>query len=72
MVHSRRTKQAIADMEGCLNGLKIATEGTIMKEPCWLLDFASNTYSQTGEDGIIGKALELLPGRNHWCVEFGA
>ncbi len=44
----------------------------IMKEPCWLLDFATNTFSQTGEDGIIAKALELLPDRNRWGVEFGA
>ncbi|HEV57901.1 MAG TPA: hypothetical protein ENN87_10485 [Phycisphaerales bacterium] len=43
-----------------------------MKEPCWLLDFASNTFSQTGEDGIIQKALDVLPERNRWCVEFGA
>ena len=37
-----------------------------------LLDFASNTYSQSGEDGIISKLLELLPERTNWCVEFGA
>ena len=37
-----------------------------------LLDFASDTYSQCGEDGIIAKILGMLPDRNHWCVEFGA
>lgn len=37
-----------------------------------LLDFASDTHSQSGEDGIIAKMLELLPSRNRWCVEFGA
>jgi hypothetical protein len=43
-----------------------------MKSPTWLLDFRSDTYSQTGEDGIIQKILELLPNKNRWCVEFGA
>jgi hypothetical protein len=43
-----------------------------MKNPAWLLDFASKVYSQTGEDGIIQKILETLPELDHWCVEFGA
>jgi hypothetical protein len=43
-----------------------------MKEPCWLLDFASKTFSQNGEDGVLWKCLELLPARDRWCVEFGA
>jgi hypothetical protein len=38
----------------------------------WLLDHASNVYSQTGEDGIIAKALNVLPQQDKWCVEFGA
>lgn len=39
----------------------------------WLNEFAkNNTYSQFGEDGILTKALEVLPDRNQWCVEFGA
>jgi hypothetical protein len=42
------------------------------KEPHWILEYASNTYSQAGEDGIIAKCLELLPDKNQWCVEFGA
>lgn len=42
------------------------------KKSTWLLDFRSNTYSQTGEDGIIAKMLEILPQKNKWCVEFGA
>lgn len=42
------------------------------KVPDWLLDFRADVYSQTGEDGIIGKILELLPDRDYWCVEFGA
>jgi hypothetical protein len=40
--------------------------------PDWLLDHARNVYSQSGEDGILEKVLELLPERNRWCVEFGA
>ena len=42
------------------------------KKNTWLLDHAKDVHSQCGEDGIIGKALEMLPERDHWCVEFGA
>lgn len=42
------------------------------KRPTWLLDYQSNVFSQAGEDGVIEKILELLPDKNHWCVEFGA
>lgn len=42
------------------------------KLPSWLFDFSANVYSQTGEDGIIAKILEVLPVRDRWCVEFGA
>lgn len=37
-----------------------------------LLDFASNVHSQTGEDGVIAKVLEIIGERDRWCVEFGA
>ena len=43
-----------------------------MKESHWLLQFAENTHSQSGEDGIIAKVLAMLPDRNKVCVEFGA
>jgi hypothetical protein len=42
------------------------------KPPTWLLDYKKDYDSQNGEDGVIGKALELLPRRDRWCVEFGA
>lgn len=38
----------------------------------WLNGFVKNINSQTGEDGIIEKALEVIGDNNHWCVEFGA
>jgi hypothetical protein len=38
----------------------------------WLSAYAKDYYSQTGEDGIVAKALSVLPGRDRWCVEFGA
>lgn len=38
----------------------------------WLLDYQQNVHSQTGEDGIISKILELIPQSDKWCVEFGA
>lgn len=40
--------------------------------PTWLKDYSRDVYSQTGEDGIIEKILELLPSTDRWCVEFGA
>jgi len=43
-----------------------------MKEKIILLDYASNKYSQFGEDGIIAKILEIIPHNDKWCVEFGA
>ena len=43
-----------------------------MKPPDWLLDYKDNIYSQTGEDGIIKRILEILPVTDKWCVEFGA
>ncbi len=42
------------------------------KSNTWLLDFKSDTYSQTGEDGIIDKILSIIPKKDKWCVEFGA
>ncbi|HYQ71321.1 MAG TPA: hypothetical protein VET88_05270 [Gammaproteobacteria bacterium] len=38
----------------------------------WLLEYQSDIYTQSGEDGIIEKILETLPDRDNWCVEFGA
>ena len=43
-----------------------------MNAPTWLLDYKHNVYSQSGEDGIIDKILEVLPFNDQWCVEFGA
>lgn len=42
------------------------------KSPIWLQEYSSNVHSQSGEDGIIAKIMELLPERDNWCVEFGA
>ena len=44
----------------------------LKKSSRWLNDFAADFHSQTGEDGVIAKALEMLPTRDRWCVEFGA
>ena len=43
-----------------------------MNDNKWLIDFSNNTYSGDGEDGSIEKVLSLIPGKNNWCVEFGA
>jgi hypothetical protein len=42
------------------------------KESTWLLEYKRDVYSQSGEDGIIEKILEVLPENDKWCVEFGA
>lgn len=38
----------------------------------WLLDHAYDVNSQSGEDGVIERILEVLGDPNRWCVEFGA
>jgi hypothetical protein len=38
----------------------------------FLLEFARNIYSQTGEDGVIERIRQVLPRQDAWCVEFGA
>lgn len=42
------------------------------KPPPPLLQYEKNYTSQFGEDGILERALELLPALDRWCVEFGA
>lgn len=42
------------------------------RSPTWLLDYAANIYSQSGEDGIVARILEIIPDKDKWCVEFGA
>lgn len=43
-----------------------------MKKATWLLDYKRDEHSQTGEDGVIEKILQILPNTDKWCVEFGA
>ena len=38
----------------------------------WLLQYKRDVYSQTGEDGVLAKILEVIPHNDKWCVEFGA
>lgn len=49
----------------------------ILKKPFddsnnWLARYASNVASQTGEDGIIQKIIEIIGVKSKYCVEFGA
>jgi hypothetical protein len=44
----------------------------LQEQSRWLLRCASDVTSQCGEDGILSHALDLLPERNGWCIEFGA
>jgi hypothetical protein len=43
-----------------------------MKAPTWVLAFRHNVFSQTGEDGVIAKILDLLPPDDTWCADVGA
>jgi hypothetical protein len=38
----------------------------------WLAAYKKDVFTQFGEDGIIQKIMEILPGVQKWCVEFGA
>ncbi len=42
------------------------------KPNTWLNEFARKVTSQSGEDGIIEKILEVININNKWCVEFGS
>lgn len=48
------------------------TLDALKKRSRWLNKYAKNLYSQCGEDGIVTKALSILPNPTGWCVEFGA
>jgi hypothetical protein len=50
----------------------VQTLKELQEQSRWLLRHASDVTSQCGEDGVIARALELLPERNRWCIEFGA
>ena len=41
-------------------------------KPEWLLDYKVDVFSQSGEDGIIQKILEIIPDKNNWSAEFRA
>jgi hypothetical protein len=38
----------------------------------WFDSYARNASSQGGEDGILERIFELIPGAERWCCEFGA
>lgn len=45
---------------------------TATKSNNWLVSYARNIYSQSGEDGVLEEIFKILPDQNNWCVEFGA
>jgi len=49
-------------------------ESQVPRQPgnCWLLAHARNVTSQSGEDGIIQRILQVIGENDRWCVEFGA
>lgn len=44
----------------------------IFKPNAWLNHHAKTVTSQSGEDGIIEKILEVIKDNDNWCVEFGS
>ena len=42
------------------------------KHPAWLQEYQFKIFSQSGEDGIVCKILEVIDKGDKWCVEFGA
>jgi len=48
------------------------TLASVKRASRWLSRHASNVNSQAGEDGILAKALSMLPDPTFWCIEFGA
>lgn len=40
--------------------------------PRWFEAYARDDTSQGGEDGILERIFELIPGGDRWCCEFGA
>jgi hypothetical protein len=44
----------------------------LQEQSRWLMQRAFDVASQFGEDGIVSAALDSLPNKNAWCVEFGA
>ena len=68
-------------MNGPKTGLKSLTEAPVARlgsfdqlrqNSRWIMEHAANVTSQFGEDGIIARALALIPNLTKWCVEFGA
>jgi len=51
--------------------MKSSNPSNVVSEP-WPLNCRRDTYSQTGEDGVIEALLSKLPHVDNWCVEFGA
>jgi hypothetical protein len=45
---------------------------TLQEQSRWLLKHSFDATSQCGEDGIISRALDIIPDRTRWCIEFGA
>ncbi len=55
-----------------MSEVAVVTLQELKRRSRWLNEYASDVYSQTGEDGVLANALEILPSSNQWCVEFGA
>lgn len=52
--------------------MKISSTGNAAGSARWFDAYARNVTSQFGEDGILERVFELIPGSVGWCCEFGA
>lgn len=52
--------------------IELRRKGRKKQSSSYLTDFAHNTTSQFGEDGILEKVFETIGVKHKWCVEFGA
>ncbi len=61
------------DMSNSPQAASSGQRGNLAAKPAtWLAAFARNITSQFGEDGIIGKVLDVIGDSDKWCVEFGS
>jgi hypothetical protein len=52
--------------------VEVRPKNNVNPKSAYLREFRRNVTSETGEDGVLEKILELIGVGSGWCVEFGA